>query len=180
MLLHFQNRPELTVVYLDRLDALRLMYQAGELIGCPAALHLCVKYRVDPVPDWVLCAAAKMCLEYVRGCSPINRGRASSIVGRHRQNMIHLARQETVLEIRDNRVQLAEELSKIANLSGPQALAMREHLKNLKDLIGKNNEVAFECASILLKGTYAEGQPGSIKRSFDLVQRESRDPCNSQ
>lgn len=156
------------------LERLRAMHEAGMEIAVPAAMFYCCKYQ-EPIPEWVQMASTKMIIRNLAGRTG-RTGRASGIISSYRQTKIHAARHETVLEIRGWRERYVAAMSELEPVRSRRAAKLRSDIAKLQDWIGTNNDSAFDCATFLLKRSRARGKPSVMKRSFEMVQKESQDP----
>lgn len=172
------------MAYLDR-----LFHSVGELhddeleyfrrmpcreLGILAALDYCARNQI-PLPQSTALAAAQVVAKILRGQQTRNIGRSGGIVSGYRQTMIHFVRHDTVCEIREQQIKLAEMVAELRALPNISTKIHKDRQKIL-DWIGHSLERAFECAAIFLKGTIASGKPTSIQRSYFEYRRICKDP----
>jgi hypothetical protein len=81
-----------------------------------------------------------------------------------------------VLEIRSWRERYVTAMSELKPQRCERAVKLRSDMAKMQDWIGTNNDAAFDCATFLLKRSEARGKPSVMKRSFELVQKESQNP----
>jgi hypothetical protein len=160
------------------LEHLKIMVDSGVRIAVPAAMAYCAKHRLSP-PRWLVIESANMLGDYLSGNLPKERGRSSGIVNRYRQDTIDRERWEAVIEVRENRDRLREEIKKLRALPGRRARDILDECTKLLDWVGTNNDAAFECASLLLARTPAKGGPDAIRTSYRNVERNMRNPATA-
>ncbi len=154
------------------------MFVSGVPIAVPAAMYYCAKHGLN-APRWLIIEAAKMHCDHLRGNVPKERGRSSGIINRYRQDAVDHARWEAVIEVRENRDSLREEINELRALPGRKARDILNESTKLLDWAGTNNDDAFECASLLLAETPARGRPDAIKRSYRKVEKNMRNPATA-
>lgn len=158
--------------YERELQYLKAMYQSEVDIAVPVAVSYCAEYGLNE-PRWLVMASAEVHCANLRG-GPCKRGRAAGAIARYRQNMIHAARWDAVREVRRMQKELraeVEQLRKFPNVS-PSLLAERTKMLHW---VGRDLLRAYECASMILRGTDACGSPETMKTSYRVVQRSCRD-----
>jgi hypothetical protein len=156
----------------------KLMLASGVPIAVPAAMYYCAKYGLN-APRWLIIESAKMLCAYLRGNVPKKRGRSSGIVNRYRQDAIDYARWDAVIELRRNRDSLRKEIDELRGLRGRKARDILNERSKLLNWVGTNNDDAFECASLLLADTPAQGKPDAIRRSYLKVEKNDRNPATA-
>jgi hypothetical protein len=160
------------------LDYLEQMFVCGIPIAVRAAMFSCAKNGLN-APRWLIVESSKMDCAELCGNVPKKRGRSSGIINRYRQDAIHHARWEAVIEVREKRDSLRKDINELRTLPGRKARAILNECTKLLDWAGTNNDDAFECASLLLAGTPARGGPHAIKRSYLEVEEAMRDPATA-
>jgi hypothetical protein len=103
------------------------------------------------------------------------RGRSSNVADRLRQNLIHFARYDAVLEIRDKKLHFADMVERYRRDPKIPKAVLEEKQKYL-DWVGSTLERAYECASMILRDTISYGGPDAMKASYLLCRKESRNP----
>src|SRR2546430_12638278 len=91
------------------LEYLKRMFDSGVPIAVPAALDYCARHGVT-VPRCLTVEAAKMFCSHLSGNAPKGRGRSCGTVNRYRQDAIDYVRWDAVIEVRENRVRLREDI----------------------------------------------------------------------
>ena len=160
------------------LEYLQTMFKAGSKIAAPAGMYYCAKHRWQP-PYWLVAGSAVVMLELLTGKNR-KRGRATGMIQSYRRDMIDYNRWTTVVEIKDKRVELAQSIRELSQMRGPKAERLRKEREELLKWAGTNNLDAFDCALIFLEGTPSEGRPDTIKRSYEIVERNSKDPVKAK
>jgi hypothetical protein len=145
---------------------------AGDATALEAALHYCRKHSL-PVPDWLrdlLVAGGPARLAVINAK---RMGRSNSAAARKLTDMVHYARYDTVCEIREQQFLLHRALDEWRTTpNAPRQMILEK--ERMVRFVGKSLDDAFECASQLLGGTPARGEAGTIKRSYNLVVRTSK------
>ena len=148
----------------------RLMFEGGNPIAVPAAMHYCAKYGLNAQP-WMIEGSADLMCRLLNRAMPKQRGRSAGITFRYRQHMIDYDRWSAVQEVRENREYLKREIDSLRNLKGVKAKAIREQLENKLKELGTGDLATFECASERLAGTPSKGGPDAIKKSYRKVEK---------
>lgn len=151
------------------------MIDSGVPLAVPAAMFYCARHGLNP-PWWLVLESAKTHCASLLGNAPKKRGRSSGVVNRYRQDANHYARWDAVVEIRERRKSLQKEVDALRSLPGRQARNILKEYMKLLDWVGSNDLAAFECAAILLDGTRAQGGPDAVKKSYQKVERNMRNP----
>ena len=154
------------------------MFTCGVPIAIPAALYYCATHGLN-APRWLVVEAAKMLCAHLSWNVPKERGRSCGIINRYRQDAIDRARWEAVIEVRENRNYLREDIETPRGLRGHKARDILEETRKLLDWAGTNNDDAFECASLILADTPAHGKPDAIRRSYLRVEKNMRTPATA-
>jgi hypothetical protein len=160
------------------LENLRTMFIAGSKIAAPAGMYYCAKRRWPP-PYWLVAASSLVMFELLTGKNK-KRGRATGIIQSYRRDMIDYDRWSAVVEIKDKRVELAQSIRDLGQIHGLKAERLRKERERLLEWAGTSNLDAFDCALIFLDGTPSEGRPDTIKRSYEIVERNSKDPVQAK
>jgi hypothetical protein len=158
------------------LEYFKQMFDCGAPIAVPAAQSYCTKHGLNP-PPWLMMATGSMLCAHLRGDAPKERGRSSGIINRARRHAIDYVRWDVVIEVRERRACLRQEIKELRASSGEKALRILEERRKLLDwLVNKNYDV-FECASRLLAKTPACGGRDAIKKSYQKVNENMRNPA---
>jgi hypothetical protein len=160
------------------LEDLKQMFDCGVPIAVPFTLYYCAKHGLN-ASRWLIVEAAKMLCSHLSGNVPKERGRSCGIINRYRQDAVDHARWDAVIEVRENRDSLREEIDRLRDLPGHKARGILNERSRLLDWAGTNNDDAFECASLLLADTPAHGKPDAIKRSYLKVEKNMRNPATA-
>ena len=164
------NRRELTSY--ERASA------AGNLGAVLSALRHCIKYEVPP-PAWLLKTTYDLAVGAATNKSPRKSGRAGNPFARLRQDLIHFARWDVVTMIRRKQTEIREEKSELMSLRSVPPDVVRE-VDNRLRWIGSDWPRAYECAAEELLETDAYGSPSTMKASYQLVERLSRDDTKAK
>jgi hypothetical protein len=154
-----------------RLDEFRKMYHPELRIA--AALEYCAEHKLN-APPWLIDQSASFSCSALRGKKSKKRGRASGPLARPRQDWIDYARWARACEIRENQQSIREEVKRLRVLKAPPRLLT--DYEKMRSWVGKSWARAFECASVLFRGTDARARSGGIKKSYLKVQRRLKDP----
>jgi len=160
------------------LDGLKLMFDSGTQLALTAAMDYCDRW-VLPIPPWALKEAVRAQCAQLLGEVPKKRGRSNGVVTSHLRHSIDYVRWDTVTEVRANRKSLEDKFMELRELSGRAARARRAECEKLLRWAGTNDRNAFECASMMLRGSAARGGPDAVKKSFRTVERNLRDPATA-
>jgi hypothetical protein len=106
------------------------------------------------------------------GIAPKKLGRSSGPVERYRQDLKDFARWDELFHLRLKQEELRENVELIRSRGG--ALNGTHEEEKYLTWIGHSWERAYECASMLLRGTPAFGGPDAMKSSYLRVQLNNR------
>lgn len=165
-----ERRPLRPVEYLyeRELEVLRKIAEAGSELAPAAALFFCATYGVD-VPKWLVAPAASGYCKQLNCSRPKKRGRSSGPIERCRQDMIDLMRWDTVKTARHKQTEFLENVLALEDYPNVPAGYADEHKKMLA-WIGQDWLRAWECASMMLRGTPAFGGADAMKTSYCRVE----------
>jgi hypothetical protein len=158
----------------NQLECFEMMVRSNVAVAVPAALNYCMENQLD-APPWLLAAATELLCDLLKREKSNKRGRSCGFVARHRQDMIDYARWDLVVEVRRKQDELAEAVRELREMQPLPKTVLKEQEK-LLSWAGSTLDRAFECASMLLRGSAARGGPEAIKRSYRHVQRNHRNP----
>ena len=167
---------------LAELDAQRLRYfekmlEAGAMVAVPAALHYCEENQVA-VPPWLLKATTELLCDLLKREKSVRRGRSCGSVARYRQDMIDFTRWDCVLEVRRYQVELKDCMAMLHDRPDIPA-NIRVDREKMHAWVGSTFDRAYECASMMLRGSQAFGSPEAMKRSYHQVKRNNSDPAQT-
>jgi hypothetical protein len=160
--------------YERRLLGHKAAWLAGDATALEAALHYCSKHSL-PVPDWLRDLFVAGSPARLAAITAKKMGRSNSAAARKYTDMVHYARYDTVCEIREQQLLQQRTLDELrATPNAPRHMILEK--ERMLRFVGRSLDDAFECASQLLDGTPARGKAGTIKRSYNLVARTSKNP----
>ena len=124
------------------LDDYRNETENGEYTGAVKAVTLCGMHNL-PMPDWVAAEATAAMRFYFRKGGAPGQGKSGGHLAKYKRSKLHRRRHH-----------IAE-----------WELARRQ-------IVGGNRRAAFERASERLSGSFAQGTPEQIEKSFNSVNRD--------
>ena len=141
------NRDELRARRLSRLlDRCERGWRAGSLPALAEVVIICEGSSL-PLPGWATRGVLDTISEQFAGSADRRRGRTARRCEAYRQDMVHYTRWDAVKELRDRR-------------------------EDLSDIIPPTWEEAYSKAASILERTDAAGSEDTMKRSYQLVERE--------
>jgi hypothetical protein len=172
----FPKRPHHSIedFHAEHLECLRIMWHRELAIG--AALHYCAANKLVP-PTWLVEEAASTYCGLLKNQKATKqRGRASGIAARYRQDQIDYERWCAITEVRDKQTEIKEEVEELRSRKrrGVPVLELQDREKML-NWVGRRWVRALECASMLLRGTDAQGSPEAMKASYLRVKKHNKD-----
>jgi hypothetical protein len=156
------------------LHSLEKMARSDRQIAVVAAVDYCQRHRLR-WPIWLVGPATQIVKESVIKEKPGKRGRSAGPLDRYRQDAVDYARYEEVDTVRDKQEGIVQELRGLRSIPNAPAILIENMDKTLA-WVGKSLEQAFECASMLLKDTFAFGGPDAVKASYFKVKKAMRNP----
>jgi hypothetical protein len=160
---------------LEQLDILKRVVEAGSELGPAAALHYCAEIGL-PAPTWVVEAASQTYCAHLNPKTPRKRGRSSGSIERYQQDMIDLMRWEQLVDCRYNQKKCQHDAELVRTDARDLPTRYRESYLKMADWAGRDWLRAYECASMMLRGTPAFGGPDAVKASYCRVERNNKDP----
>jgi len=143
-------------------------------LGALAALDYCERNEI-PLPKWALSGVRTALCQRVSGQYSKKLGRSRETGDRLRQDMIHFARYDAVVEVREKQTELANTVAELEELPNCPRKILEEKEKLLA-WTGRSLVRAYECAAMMLRDTIAFGCPQTIKRSYLEYHRICNDP----
>ena len=137
------------------------------------AMSYCIRHDLE-VPRGLLQEAVKFSRDTLLRQQLCKRGRSASPRAQYLQKLVHHARWDTVVEIRERQKHLSAEVKKLRAIKNRPQGYLFEFKKN-RDQLGKSFEHAFVCASAMLLGTPAHAGPDAIKKSYLFVEKGLKD-----
>ncbi len=135
-------------------------WEAGNFPALMDAVIICFEYK-HPLPLWATRAVIDMLAEHFHNAPSKGRGCTANAKSAFLQNWKHFARWTTV------DVELTERRREFARLGRREFARLGYGYKPTK-------KAAFDNAAEALKGTIAQGEWRSIRRSYNLVERLSK------
>ena len=157
----------------QRLEAFERIRPAE--FGVRVAADYCAKMALV-MPEWVANGLRQLLIDQLNPTrNNEERGRASGVAARARQNRIHAVRWDRVEEARRAQRYFASETKNLRRLRTlpPGRL---EYYEKMSNWLGNTLMDACECASVTLRGTAARGEAQAIKSSWMLCRNTT---CNS-
>lgn len=146
-------------------------FAAGMLPALYEALYLCDEKK-RPVELWMLRAMRRLMVAVFTGRMGEGPGRTGNAIARFRNDMKHFYRWDMVTMIRRKQTEYREQMDELRKLDLTEeqwrSLDLRNPCRSWED--------AYELAAEELRGTPAFGSPATMKRSYQYVERNSRDP----
>src|SRR5829696_5885140 len=135
-----------------KIAAFEEIWRAGSPLAPLAlsAVNLCNEFGCRVWPEWVTAALAEVNRADIAGRKKTRRGRQATVARYEQERNIHLRRW------------------RFASI----ALANRHQLP--ADGFPATREGAWEWASLKLRGAVGKGEPGSIERSYKLIEKAIR------
>jgi hypothetical protein len=168
----FRRVESLADLHGRNLGWLETMANRGSELAPAAALFYCAQNQLSP-PPWVLEMASAGYCKALNGKLPKKRGRSAGPVERYRQDIIDYARWEEVQTVREKQTELPKELEYLRSKAGASAYLLKDREK-MVTWVGRDWERAYECATMLLRGTPAFGGPDAMKASYQRVRQNSK------
>ena len=146
----------------DGLDAVRRRYEAGNVLSLMDGLALCRRGNI-PLPDWLFRELMAFITICVTGKLPKERGTTGNILSAARNDLIHMERFFAV--------KLARGMQKQIKASDPRSESIALNFFGIENTatIGKTWFDAYALASDRLQGTFAQGEPETMKDSYRKV-----------
>ena len=158
-----------------RLECLRICWHRE--LAVAAAIHYCTEHEF-PAPQWLIDEAGNVLFSLLSHAKQGKRGRASGAVARYRQDMIDFARWEAVREVREQQVEIREQVEELRAISGAPKSMLQEREKML-NWVGHDWLRAYDCAAMILRGTDAAAGPDAMKASYLKVAQNNQDPSQA-
>jgi hypothetical protein len=170
---HPFNRPrETTPLYVRDLLCMREAFEFWDIkLAAVEAMLICRKFEVE-WPEWVQKAAVEYSLAAFFDESFLKSAGCTGNPGAQLKNeMVHWARWQ---EVDYTRTELQPRVVKYRRLlkeheHNPEMLA--EIVRYPPPDVGTTKQDSYEAASRELRGTFAQGSPGTIERSYEKVER---------
>jgi hypothetical protein len=154
-----------------RLERLQRTFESGHRV--PALMEALLVCREEgETPDWVLRASYAVLSELFRR-PPRARRRAGNPYARWRQDMVHFARYDAVATIRENLQPEQKHIrARLREVYRDDAATLELMLREqIPYDFGRNWDDAYQHASLILRGTFAAGEPAQMKRSYRMAKR---------
>jgi len=158
-----------------RMQSLEHMFVNGIAIATSAAMEYCAKHDLT-VPPWLKVATAKHLVDLLMKGASKQRGRSSNIVDRYRQDMNDYARWDEVTTVREKQKEILQEVEFLRAHADSLKPGLLEEREKTLAWAGRSLERAYQCASMLLRGTTAFGGPDAMKASYLKVTKACRNP----
>ena len=165
----------ISVLDLEQLDILKRMVEAGSELAPAAALHYCAEIGL-PAPTWVVEAASRSLCGHLNPNTRKKRGRSAGPIERYQQDMIDFMRWDQLVQCRYNQKKLQNDAELLRTDYKDLPLSEKQsHLKMI-NWAGRDWLRAYDCVSMMLRGTPAFGGPDAIKASYCRVEQNNRHP----
>ena len=165
----------MTIFDLRQLDRFRQMVEAGSELAPAAALHYCAGHRL-PAPIWLTQAVSGAYCAQLNPNNPKKRGRSSGPIERYHQDMVDYIRWDELRECRQNQEKLQHDAQLLQiDYKNMSSRWKKPHLM-MANWAGRDWLRAYDCVSMILRGTPAFGGPHAIKASYARVKKNQRHP----
>jgi hypothetical protein len=169
----FKTVDSLDEIHQRQLSWFQAMAQGGSELAPAAALDYCDRNGVT-APAWVMEIATAGYCNALTGFSPKKLGRSSGPIERYRQDINDHARWSEIIDLRFKQTELREHVEMMRTRGQTSKANPSEAEKNLA-WVGNSLERAYECASMLLRGTPAFRGPDAMKASYFRVIQTNRE-----
>jgi len=153
----------------NELENCEAAYRSGVQAALTDALFLCLTMK-QTAPEWVVAAAEEVTGDAAGGVVQRGIGRTASAAARYRADIVHFDRWASVKDIREKQIRHRGTLDRI--IKDDPADPMIHRVRALIEKVGETWDDAYNAASAILRGTFAQGSPGAMKDSYQFVERE--------
>ncbi len=176
------DNPRLTYIYERELKVREKAFEAGIVAALYDAILICLEADL-PSPKWVQIGTARLMKEMFSGGLERKKGRTGNPFARYRNDMIHYARWDAVMDARVLRAALSPVVfvgRQYPEFSEKEEKDKQQLKANLSTWVkGMTWQDAYEGAANMLKGTPASGAPATMKNSYIKVNKASKDPSKA-
>lgn len=177
--MNIPSRPfaSLDELHTNELASLEKSAQLGVDVAVLGALRYCNTHQCV-IPPWLATSAADLLGSGLKRETAKHLGRAGGGLARNRQDMIHYARWDEVLTVREKQIEILEQTRQLRALTRTAEGLLNDY-EEMLEWVGRSLTRAFECASLMLQDTPAFGGPEAMKRSYFKVRRTQKDPAQA-
>lgn len=148
-------------------------------VAIVAALTFCTEWNA-PVPAWLVIEAADVLGALLQRDRSNKPGRSNTPLARFKSDMIDYMRWDTVLSVCQKQPELAETVEHLREMSDVPESYQTDREK-LHAWLGTTKDRAYECASMMLRGSLAFGGKAAVKASYMKVEKKiEREPDRYQ
>lgn len=158
-----------------RLSDLEQAYAAGNVLALFEACEYCDTSEIQ-LPSWIPQEAFKLLAAALTDGLSHRRGRATGLLARLREDLKHYERWDTVMSLVEHRETVWKEYQETLRSPGLKPKDRARLTARAPFDPGRNLEETFIAASKDLRGTFAEGSPDAIRKSYQYIRRLSNDP----